>query len=159
MSLSSIIKPMATARKNDHLRDPWKQDLLDWVYWLIEHFGIDIEIAIHGISMGAASALALCDQVPSQVRFIVEDCGYTNAFQQLQDTIQLAKLPKLTALFSQKISHFIQDARSRNLILSVMLNTQKFLYWLFMVKKIPLSLFLWLKKFPTLVLANKQHCL
>ncbi|MFA1015521.1 alpha/beta hydrolase [Dubosiella newyorkensis] len=78
------------------------RDLLDWVYWLIEHFGKDIEIAIHGISMGAASALALCDQVPSQVRFIVEDCGYTNAFQQLQDTIQLAKLPKLTALFLAK---------------------------------------------------------
>ncbi len=56
-------------------------NLLLWVNYLTERFGEDIEIVLHGISMGAATVmLANESNPPKQVKAIVEDCGYTSAF-------------------------------------------------------------------------------
>ncbi|MBR6620198.1 MAG: alpha/beta hydrolase [Clostridia bacterium] len=57
------------------------ENLLLWVDYLVERFGEDIEIVLHGISMGAATVmLANCSNPPKQVKAVVEDCGYTSAF-------------------------------------------------------------------------------
>lgn len=57
------------------------ENLLLWVNYLVDRFGEDIEIVLHGISMGAATVmLANASNPPDQVKCIIEDCGYTSAF-------------------------------------------------------------------------------
>lgn len=55
------------------------RDCLRWIDRLIEVFGSDIRILLHGFSMGGGTVLVMSDQCPSQVRAIVDDCGYTCA--------------------------------------------------------------------------------
>ncbi len=64
-------------------------NLLLWVNYLVERFGEDIEIVLHGISMGAATVmLANESNPPKQVKLIVEDCGYTSAREIITNTIK-----------------------------------------------------------------------
>lgn len=51
---------------------------LQWMEFLIDRYGSDVRILLHGFSMGAATVLHLSDRCPPQVRFLVSDCGYTS---------------------------------------------------------------------------------
>ena len=55
------------------------QDLMKWVNYLIERFGNDIKIILHGVSMGGATVCKMASSVPEQVKVIVADCRYTSA--------------------------------------------------------------------------------
>lgn len=60
------------------------KNILLWVNYLIEHFGEDIEIILHGISMGAATVMNVNESdPPPQVKLIIEDCGFTCAYDQI----------------------------------------------------------------------------
>ena len=65
------------------------KNILLWCNYLIDRFGEDIEIILHGISMGAATVM-LCNEMdpPEQVKLIIEDCGYSSAYAQLNDTLK-----------------------------------------------------------------------
>ena len=52
-------------------------DCLRWIDFLRRRFGSDIQIALHGFSMGGATVLLMSDRVPENVRFIVSDCGFS----------------------------------------------------------------------------------
>lgn len=55
------------------------RDCLDWVNFLISHFGSDVKIHLTGISMGAATVLMAAGKpLPEQVVGVVADCGYTS---------------------------------------------------------------------------------
>ena len=58
-------------------------DCVDWANWLVEQYGADIEIRLHGVSMGGATVLAASgeEDLPPQVKGIVADCGYTSAWE------------------------------------------------------------------------------
>ena len=59
---------------------PDAKNILLWVDYLINRFGEDIEIILHGISMGAATVMLVNNSSPrEQVKVVIEDCGYTNA--------------------------------------------------------------------------------
>lgn len=59
------------------------KDIRLWIDYLIERFGEDIEIILYGISMGAATVMLVNEQnPPEQVKLVIEDCGYTNAFEE-----------------------------------------------------------------------------
>lgn len=59
------------------------KDICLWIDYLIERFGEDIEIILYGISMGAATVMLVNEQSPPpQVKLVIEDCGYTNAFEE-----------------------------------------------------------------------------
>ncbi len=64
-------------------------DLLDWARQYIVLLGEDIDITLHGISMGGATVM-LCGalQPPAQVKRIIEDCGYSNAFEEVRNTMK-----------------------------------------------------------------------
>lgn len=65
------------------------ENLLLWVNYLIERFGEDIEIVLHGISMGASTVmLANAGNPPEQVKAIIEDCGFTSAEDILNNTMR-----------------------------------------------------------------------
>lgn len=56
-----------------------RKDLLKWIDWVIDHCGADTEIYLHGISMGASTALMASGlDLPSQVKGIVSDCAFTS---------------------------------------------------------------------------------
>lgn len=65
------------------------KNILLWVNYLVDRFGKDIEIILHGISMGAATVM-LCNEMdpPEQVKLVIEDCGYSSAYEQLNDTLK-----------------------------------------------------------------------
>lgn len=56
-----------------------RKDLLKWIDWVIDHCGDDTEIILHGISMGASTALMASGlMLPKQVKGIVSDCAFTS---------------------------------------------------------------------------------
>lgn len=65
------------------------RDILRWVDYLTGRFGEDIEIILHGISMGAATVMLANEaDPPDQVKLVIEDCGYTNAFEEISNTLK-----------------------------------------------------------------------
>lgn len=62
-------------------------DIQLWTDYLVDRFGEDIEIILHGISMGAGTAmLTVCNEPREQVKLCIEDCGYTNAYDVILNT-------------------------------------------------------------------------
>ncbi|WP_455543035.1 alpha/beta hydrolase [Intestinibacter sp.] len=67
------------------------KDLIEWLKYIISK-DKNAEILIHGVSMGAATAMiaSSLDELPKNVKVIIEDCGYTSALEQFK--FQLKKL-------------------------------------------------------------------
>lgn len=55
------------------------QDCLKWLDFLQDEFGQDIQVVMHGFSLGGASVMQLCSRAPSVVKFAVEDSGFVSA--------------------------------------------------------------------------------
>ncbi|MGN0244198.1 MAG: alpha/beta hydrolase [Lachnospiraceae bacterium] len=56
-----------------------RKDALMWIEWVIQKCGTDVEILLHGISMGGATVLmASALELPPQVKGIISDCGFTS---------------------------------------------------------------------------------
>ncbi len=69
----------------------WKDrlDVEQWISVAPELFGENLEIVVHGISMGAATTMMLSgDELPSTVKCFVEDCGYTSAWDQFSKELK-----------------------------------------------------------------------
>ncbi len=57
-----------------------RMDALGWIDWVLHRCGEDIQILLHGTSMGGATVLMTSGlKLPSQVKGIVSDCGFTSA--------------------------------------------------------------------------------
>ena len=57
-----------------------KDDLQNWINLIIEE-NKDVKIILHGSSMGAATVLmASGDELPSNVKYIIADSGYTSVW-------------------------------------------------------------------------------
>lgn len=93
-------------------------DLRDWVYFAMEKLGTDIEIVLHGISMGASTVLmASALDLPDNVKGLIADSGFTSPydiFVKVLDTTYHAKpFPILNvagAMASVKAGFGIKDA-------------------------------------------------
>ena len=97
---------------------PDAKNILLWVDYLINRFGNDIEIILHGISMGAATVMN-CNEMspPDQVKIIIEDCGFTSASEimnlKLKDMVGFKFMPavKVGSLFSKlKAGYFFEES-------------------------------------------------
>ena len=56
-----------------------RHDAMGWIQWVIETCGPDVEILLHGTSMGGATVLMTSSmELPSQVKGIISDCGFTS---------------------------------------------------------------------------------
>lgn len=56
-----------------------RMDAMEWMAWILSHCGGDVKILLHGISMGASTALMASGlKLPKQVKGIVADCGFTS---------------------------------------------------------------------------------
>jgi uncharacterized protein len=73
---------------------PERRDYVGWIQRVLDKNGEQSEIVLHGISMGGATVMmASGEELPGQVKAIIEDCGYTSVKEQL--TYQLGRLYKL----------------------------------------------------------------
>ncbi len=65
------------------------RDVYDWAAKVVEE-NPDAKIILHGVSMGAATALMTAALEPKNLVAVVEDCGYTSAYAMF--TAQLEKI-------------------------------------------------------------------
>ena len=65
------------------------RDVYDWAAKVVEE-NPDAQIVLHGVSMGAATALMTAALEPKNLVAVVEDCGYTSAYEMF--TAQLEKI-------------------------------------------------------------------
>ena len=75
-----------------------RDDHIKWIERLIRIFNKDINIALHGISMGASAVMMLSGEpLRYQVKCMIEDCGYTSAYEefrlQFKETYRLPQFP------------------------------------------------------------------
>ena len=80
-------------------------DRLDYVKWtkqVIRRNGTDSQIGLFGVSMGGATVMMMSgEKLPSQVKAIIEDCGYTSVSDELgYELKQLYHLPKFPLLYT-----------------------------------------------------------
>ena len=56
-----------------------RKDALVWINWVIQELGDEVEIILHGTSMGGATVLMTSGlDLPEQVKGIVSDCAFTS---------------------------------------------------------------------------------
>ncbi len=57
-----------------------RMDVLKWFDWVLAKEGGDIQLLLHGISMGGATALMTgsMEKLPAQVKGIISDCAFTS---------------------------------------------------------------------------------
>lgn len=78
---------------------PDRRDMLQWISWILERDS-QAQIVLHGISMGGAAVMMTAGEaLPSQVKAIVEDCGYTSVWDIFADEMDyLFHLPAFPLL-------------------------------------------------------------
>ncbi len=59
-------------------------DCIEWLEFMKKEFGDDIRIILVGTSMGAATVMQMAgkEDLPDNVKLIIEDCGYTDFYSQ-----------------------------------------------------------------------------
>ncbi len=63
---------------------PERLDYLQWIQKVIDLNGTDSQIALFGVSMGGATVMMTSgENLPEQVKAIVEDCGYSSVNEEL----------------------------------------------------------------------------
>lgn len=88
------------------------EDCLLWLSFLRHKFGDDIQILLHGFSMGANTVLLMSDRCPDNVKMIVEDSGYRDAATQLKGMLGLTYAP-ITALHRRIARCDVRQADAR----------------------------------------------
>lgn len=70
---------------------PDRIDLKNWIQQMVKQFDGKVDIALWGISMGGAEVMMTSgEKLPSQVKCIIEDCGYSSTAAEL--TYQLKQM-------------------------------------------------------------------
>lgn len=86
--------------EGDYIGFGWheRKDYLQWIQLMIDKVGTDAELALFGISMGGATVMNVSgEDLPDNVKVIVEDCGYSSLngelAYQLKDMYDLPEFP------------------------------------------------------------------
>ncbi|MDO4182512.1 MAG: alpha/beta hydrolase [Coriobacteriia bacterium] len=66
------------------------QDLLQWCHWLVQEYGEDVQVVLHGQSMGAAATCmaASADALPHQVKAAISDCAFSNFHEECESIMR-----------------------------------------------------------------------
>lgn len=71
------------------------RDSLQWLGFMLDTFGKDIQIILHGVSMGSATVMMMSGNpnLPKNVKFTVADCGYTSPWAEFDYQLKNAHVP------------------------------------------------------------------
>ena len=92
-------------------------DLLKWIALICER-DPDAQIVLHGVSMGSATVMMTAgEEMPPQVKAVVEDCGYTSVWDifsdEMRNLFHMPAFPVLhtaDALYSLRTGHSFRTA-------------------------------------------------
>lgn len=86
--------------EGDYIGFGWheRNDYMQWIQLMMDKVGTDAELALFGISMGGATVMNVSgEELPDNVKVIVEDCGYSSLNRelayQLKDMYDLPAFP------------------------------------------------------------------
>lgn len=76
------------------------RDGMLWLDFMLENFGKDIQIILHGVSMGSATVMLMSgnENLPQNVKFTVADCGYTSVWDELAHNFKNVGFPTFPVL-------------------------------------------------------------
>ncbi len=79
-------------------------DVIDWVNFIVENYP-NMKIILHGVSMGSATTMmATGEELPSNVKAAVADCGYTSVWDIFSNKITNSfKLHEFPTLYSANV--------------------------------------------------------
>lgn len=82
------------------------KDAIRWLSFMNKEFGSDIQIFLHGISMGSATVMLMTGsgQLPENVKFTVADCGFTSAYDEFACKLDALHLPEASLSFLNAIN-------------------------------------------------------
>ncbi len=74
------------------------RDAIKWIDFMVEEFGSDIQIILHGISMGSATVMLMTGsgKLPENVKFTIADCGFTSAYDEFTCKLEPLHMPKIS---------------------------------------------------------------
>ncbi len=95
--------------EGDYIGMGWhdRLDIIGWINYIVKN-NPNSEIALHGTSMGSATVLMVSgEKLPSNVKAIVADCGYTSVYDEFSYQLkQLFNLPAFPIMnFSDVVTH------------------------------------------------------
>ncbi|MFZ8765718.1 alpha/beta hydrolase [Enterococcus diestrammenae] len=100
--------------EGDYVGFGWaeRKDYQLWINQVIQKKGSDSKIILFGVSMGAATVMMTAgEKLPSQVKGVIEDCGYTTAKEELAYQ-QRQMFPKIPAIVSIPITSLVTKFRA-----------------------------------------------
>lgn len=82
------------------------KDAVKWIDFMLEEFGRDIQIILHGISMGSTTVMLMTGsgKLPDNVRFTVADCGFTSAYDEFACKLDALHMPEASLSFVNAIN-------------------------------------------------------
>ena len=83
-----------------------RRDVICWVRYLLERFGQDTKVLLHGVSMGGATVLNTSGEadLPRQVIGVVSDCGFSSAGKSFE--CQIESIYHIPGVFPVKVCHW-----------------------------------------------------
>lgn len=92
-------------------------DCMQWIHYMKNYFHQDLQIVLHGISMGSATVLmASGEDLPSDVKCIISDCGFTSVLDEFKHELNHHKLassiliPTATLLSKKRVGYSFKEA-------------------------------------------------
>lgn len=92
-------------------------DCIKWIYKMKDYFDEDLQIVLHGISMGSATVLmASGEELPNDVKCIISDCGFTSVYDELKhearnnQIVSNIILPTATLLSKKRVGYSFKEA-------------------------------------------------
>ena len=96
-------------------------DCLQWIDTMKLYFhDQDIQIVLHGISMGSATVLmASGEELPSEVKCIISDCGFTSVYEEMKHEMKRSHIPTVilptaTLLSKKRVGYNFKEASTIN---------------------------------------------
>ena len=76
------------------------EDSMKWLGYMLDTFGTDIKIILHGISMGSTTVMIMSgkNELPENVKFTIADCGFTSAMDEFMYKCESLHIPKYPLL-------------------------------------------------------------
>ena len=92
-------------------------DCIQWIHYMKKYFHQDLQIVLHGISMGSATVLmASGENLPSDVKCIISDCGFTSVLDEFKHELHDHKIvstlliPTATLLSKKRVGYSFKEA-------------------------------------------------
>lgn len=109
--------------EGDYIGMGWddRKDIMKWIDLILEE-DPEAEIILHGVSMGGATVMMTSgEDLPDNVKCIIEDCGYTSVWDEFSYQLKgLFNLPEVPVMQSASVvarfraGYWLSDASSLN---------------------------------------------